>query len=96
MKDDLACPMIRKLSSVYVLAHYGFAIRCCPMADSQLILELFFLQIQGGCSLAVLLFFLMLAGTCCFILFDHWASKIVFSFKCFGICLHQDSKPSLV
>ena len=27
---------------------------------------------------------------------DHWASKIVFSFKCFGICLHQDSKPSLV
>ena len=27
---------------------------------------------------------------------DHWESKIVFSFKCFEICLHQDSKPSLV
>ena len=26
-----------KLSSVYVLAHSGFLIRCCPMADSQLI-----------------------------------------------------------
>ena len=41
--------------------------RCCPMADSQLILELIFLHIRGGCSLAVLLFFLMLVGTCCFI-----------------------------
>ena len=38
------------------------------MADSQLILELLFLQRQGGCSLTVLLFFLMLVGTCCFIL----------------------------
>ena len=27
---------------------------------------------------------------------DHWASKIVLSFKCFGICLYQDSKPSPV
>ena len=42
--------------------------RCCPMADSQLILELMFLHIRGGCSLTVLLFFLMLVGTCCFIL----------------------------
>ena len=38
------------------------------MADSQLILELLFLQRRGGCSLTVLLFFLMLVGTCCFIL----------------------------
>ena len=38
------------------------------MADSQLILELLFLQRRGGCSLMVLLFFLMLVGTCCFIL----------------------------
>ena len=30
------------------------------MADSQLILELLFLQRRGGCSLTVLLFFLML------------------------------------
>ena len=52
--------MIRKLSSVYVLAHSGFVSRCCPMADSQLILELLFLQRRGGCSLKVLLFFLML------------------------------------
>ena len=52
--------MIRKLSSVYVLAHSGFVSRCCPMADSQLILELLFLQRRGGCSLTVLLFFLML------------------------------------
>ena len=37
--------------------------RCCPMADSQLILELMFLHIRGGCSLTVLLFFLMLVGT---------------------------------
>ena len=29
-----------KLSSVHVLAHSGYAIRCCPMADSQLISEL--------------------------------------------------------
>ena len=34
--------------------------------DSQLILELLFLQRRGGCSLTVLLFFLMLVGTCCF------------------------------
>ena len=32
------------------------------MADSKLILELLFLQIRGGCSLAVLLFFLLLVG----------------------------------
>ena len=38
------------------------------MADSQLIVELMFLHIRGGCSLTVLLFFLMLVGTCCFIL----------------------------
>ena len=38
------------------------------MIDSQLILELLFLQRRGGCSLTVLLFFLMLVGTCCFIL----------------------------
>ena len=38
------------------------------MADSQLILELMFLHIRGGCSLTVLLFFLMLVGTCSFIL----------------------------
>ena len=42
--------------------------RCYPMADSQLILELMFLHIRGGCSLTVLIFFLMLVGTCCFIL----------------------------
>ena len=33
--------------------------RCCSMADSQLILELMFLHIRGGCSLTVLLFFNM-------------------------------------
>ena len=38
------------------------------MADSQLILELLFLHRRGDCSLTVLLFFLMLMGTCCFIL----------------------------
>ena len=38
------------------------------MADSQLILELFFLHIRGGCSPTVLLFFLMLMGTCRLIL----------------------------
>ena len=38
------------------------------MADSQLNLGLMFLQIRGGCSLTVLLFFLMFVGTCCFIL----------------------------
>ena len=36
--------MIRKLSSVYVLGHSGFVIRCCPMADSQLLLALLFLH----------------------------------------------------
>ena len=38
------------------------------MAGSQLILELLFLDGRGGCFLTVLLFFLMLVGTCCFIL----------------------------
>ena len=37
--------------------------RYFPMADSQLILELMSLHIRGGCSLTVLLFFLMLVGT---------------------------------
>ena len=44
--------MIRKLMSVYVLPHSGFEIRRCSMADSQLILELLFLHIRGGCSLS--------------------------------------------
>ena len=56
--------MIRNLSSLYVLAHSGSVIRCYHMADSQLIFDLLFLHIQGGHSLAVLLFFLMLVGTC--------------------------------
>ena len=43
------------------------------MADSQLILELLFLQRRGGCSLTVLLFFPMLVGTCCFILSNSHA-----------------------
>ena len=42
--------------------------RRCPMADSQVILELMFLHIRGGYFLTVLLFFLMLVGTWCFIL----------------------------
>ena len=60
--------MIRKLSSVYVLAYSGFAIRCCPITDSQLILELLVLFIRGGYSLTVLLFFLMFVETVSFIL----------------------------
>ena len=51
--------MVGKVSSVYVLAHSGFVIRCCPMADSKLSLELIFLHILGGFSLTVLLFFLI-------------------------------------
>ena len=27
------------------------------------------------------------------LLSDYWASKIIHSFKCFGISLHKDSKP---
>ena len=52
------------------LAHLRRAlyIECTLVADSQLILELLFLQRRGGCSLTVLLFFLMLVGTCCFVL----------------------------
>ena len=55
--------MIRKLSSVYVLVHSGFVIRCCPMAESIFILEIEFLHIRGGCSLVVVFFVLMLVGT---------------------------------
>ena len=62
MKGRSCLPDDPKLSSVYVLAHSGFVSRCCPMADSQLILELLFLQRRGGRSLTVLLFFLMLVG----------------------------------
>ena len=60
--------MIRKLSSVYVFAHSGFVIRCCPMAESLFILEIEFLHIRGGCSLVVVFFVLILVGTCSFIL----------------------------
>ena len=49
-KEDLAFPIIRKLSFVYVLVHSGFVIRCSPMAESLVILELEFLHIRGGCS----------------------------------------------
>ena len=59
--------MIRKLSSVYVLAHSGLLRRYCPVVDSQLTLELLLLHIRGGCSLTVLLFSLMLMRACCFI-----------------------------
>ena len=38
------------------------------MADSHLILEFLFLQRRGGCSLTGLFFFLMLVGTCFFVL----------------------------
>ena len=54
--------MIQKLSPVYVLAHSGFAIRSCPIADSQLILDLLLLHVPGGCSLAVFLFLLDARG----------------------------------
>ena len=60
--------MIRKLSSVYFLVQSGFVMRCCPIAKSQVIIGLLFLHIRGGCSLTILLFFLMLMGICCFIL----------------------------
>ena len=60
--------MIRKLSSEHVLAHSGFLMRCCPMAESLFILELEFLHIRGGCSLSIVFFVLMRVGTCCFIL----------------------------
>ena len=54
------------------------------MADSQLILELLFLQRRGGCSLTVLLFFLMLVGTCCFILSASLCVvRFILSFLCF-------------
>ena len=43
--------MIRKLSSVYGLAHSGFVIRCCPMAESLFILEIEFLHIRAGLAL---------------------------------------------
>ena len=67
-KGDLACPMIRILSSVYVLANSGFVIRFCPKVEPQVTLELLFLQIRSGYSLTLFLFFLMLVGTCCSIL----------------------------
>ena len=35
---------------------FWVVIRCCPMADSQLILALLFLHRRGGCSLTVLFF----------------------------------------
>ena len=44
---------------VVLYMHSGFAIRCCPIADSQLILELFFLHIQGDCSLNFLAYSLL-------------------------------------
>ena len=56
--------MIRKLSSVYVLAHSGFVIRCCPMAESLFILEIEFLHIRGGCSLVVVFFVVKLKNIC--------------------------------
>ena len=40
MKGRSCCPVIRKLSSVYVLTHSGFVSRCCPMADSELIFRI--------------------------------------------------------
>ena len=51
--------MIRKLSSEYVLAHSGFLMKCCPMAESLVILELEFLHIRGGCSLIVVFVFFL-------------------------------------
>ena len=41
--------MILILSSVYVLAQSGFVTRCCPMDDSQLILDLLFFHIRSDC-----------------------------------------------
>ena len=67
-KKTILLPNDPKIIAVHVLAHSGLVIRCCPMADSKLVLELLFLHIRGGCSLAVLLFFLILVRTCCFIL----------------------------
>ena len=59
--------MIRKLSSEYGLAHSGFLMRFCVMAESLFIFELDFLHIRGGRSLIIVFFVLMLVGTCCFI-----------------------------
>ena len=38
------------------------------MAESLFILELEFLHLRGGCSPIIVIFVLMLVGTCCFIL----------------------------
>ena len=53
MKGQSCLPYDPKFSSVYVLAHSGIVIRCCPMAESLFILEIEFLYIRGGCSLVV-------------------------------------------
>ena len=65
-KGDLACPMIRTLSTVKVLVHSGLVIRCCPMAESQLILEFLFLHERGDCY--SITFLPDPRGACCFIL----------------------------
>ena len=66
--DDLAYPMIRKLSSVYVLAHSGFVSRCCPMADLQIDFEIVvFTKTRWLFSYGVT-FLPDARGTCCFIL----------------------------
>ena len=64
MKGRSCLPNDPKLSSVYVLAHSGFVIRCCPMAESLFILELEFLHIRGGCSLVIVFFVPMVVGAC--------------------------------
>ena len=66
-------------------------------------------QITRTLLMVTFTFLILLAWQCinqCFFMLKYGKSKygylllylfvIVFSFKCFGICLHQDSKPILV
>ena len=60
--------------SLYVLAHSGFVIRCCPRI------------INPECAKTYTDDNFWIIGQ----------ARSSFSFNCFGICLHKDSKPSLV
>ena len=58
--------------AIIVFAQSGFSNKCCPLAESQVLVVILVLQDRGGCSLLGWVLFLILDGTCCFILSSNF------------------------
>ena len=60
--DDRVLPIIRNMSPLKFFAQSGFSNKCCPIAESQVLVVILDLQDRGGCPLWGWVLFLILDG----------------------------------